>query len=505
VKTHGPATARAKACGTIATLDDCLCEPHPAGDFALATKQQFSPEKPALPVGAFRPEDTEKDDGLKAGTKRGSRRVASFSGAVLALAAVLPALCAPEGAFAAKPRPDDDSLPMHFSIAAAGKDCPGCVVINASGEIVDDTARDFAAFLSRSRLDGVLPPEPETGTAAPADGPKVIVAFESVGGKVQSALIIGRRIRKAGWTTVIGQAYVSKGRTLFTDAGCYSACTMVMLGGVNRFIIPGSKVGIHQFSPQFSDGETFDAQEMSQIVRDYGREVVSVYDFVHAMGVNEDFFLATLRTPFNSLDVLPVSQWVSTGVATVALPDTDSDVPVTALLDAVSEPGRIAPPTTVIALAAPKPPFAPPFAPTRTPTGTWTVSRADGKPASAQFVSDDLRVSLACTDKKTARLDLSFKDLAPLDLERMRAAAFSAKTLKFADHRVSIDDIGLPAQGEQSLVAEVAIKDVEAIPTDETFLLAVLDKAGEPVGRSTRIPTAGIGKALTDAMSACGA
>ena len=41
---------------------------------------------------------------------------------------------------------DIDSLPMHFSIVASGKDCPGCVIINASGEIVDDTSRDFCGL-----------------------------------------------------------------------------------------------------------------------------------------------------------------------------------------------------------------------------------------------------------------------------------------------------------------------------------------------------------------------
>ncbi|MDQ0395154.1 hypothetical protein [Labrys monachus] len=384
---------------------------------------------------------------------------------------------------------------MHFSIAASGKDCPGCVIVNASGEIVDDTSRDFADFVSQNRLDGVLPPEP-----AASGAPKVIIAFESVGGKVQSALIIGRRIRKAGWITVVGQAYVTREGTFLTDAGCYSACTMVMLGGVDRLAVPGSKIGVHQFSPQFGDGETFDAQEMSQIVRDYGREVVSVYDFVRTMGVDQDFFLATLRTPFNSLDVLPESQWVSTGIATAVLPRTSGDVPVGAVLDAAAHAGS--PALTVTATPAVA---RPPLAPDRVSTGAWTVSRAEGKAASAQFTSDDLRLSLACTDKTTARLDLSFKDLAPLDLERLRAAAFSAKTLKFADRRLSIDDIGAPAHGEQSLAAQVDIRDVEAIPASDAFTLAVLNKAGEPVGRATTVPTAGIGKAILDAMSACGA
>jgi hypothetical protein len=403
---------------------------------------------------------------------------------------------------------DIDSLPMHFSIVASGKDCPGCVIINASGEIVDDTSRDFAAFVSQKRLDGVLPPESNIGETASAGTPKVIIAFESVGGKVQSALIIGRRIRKSGWITVVGQAHLAKRKATFVAAGCYSACTMVMLGGTNRFVIPGSKVGIHQFSPQFGDGETFDAQEMNQIVRDYGREVVSVYDFVRAMGVNEDFFLATLRTPFNSLDVLPSSQWISTGVATAVLPDTTDDTPIAAILEAAGrtdQTASIATPVPSATITNPPPQTVAVADPTAAEAGIWTVAHTASGPASAQFANNDLRVSLVCEGNKTARLDLSFRDLAPVDLERMRAAAFSAKMLKVAGTQVPIDSVASPTQGEQSIAALVDISEIKAMPASNAITFAVLNKAGEPVGRASTIPTTGVARAIVDAMAACGA
>lgn len=427
------------------------------------------------------------------GRKRGSRSAALLSAAVAILAVP----------FADVARADEDALPMHFSIVASGKTCPGCVVINASGQIVDETSRGYAAFLSQNRLNGTLPPEPVDGQTPAAGMPKVIVAFESIGGKVQSALIIGRRIRKAGWTTVIGQARIEKGQPVFDSAGCYSACTMVMLGGTSRFVVPGSKVGVHQFSPQFNDGETFDAQEMGQIVRDYGREVVSVYDFVHAMGVSEDFFTTTLRTPFNSLDVLPSSQWISTGVATALLPDDDARVTPATLLDATGQSdltASIAKPS--VGIKAPSPAFVAAPLPA---DGSWTVTHVAGAPAAAEFASSEVKVSLVCRDDKTARLDLSFKDLTPQDIERLRAAAFSAKALKIAGRSVAIDSVASPENGEQSVAALLAIKDVKDFPSSNALTFAVLNKAGEPVGRANSVPTAGVAKAIGDAMAACGA
>ena len=395
-------------------------------------------------------------------------------------------------------RAGDDSQPMHFSIVASGKSCPGCVVINASGQVVDETSRNFSVFLSQNRLSGVLPAEPVDGQLPPADAPKVIVAFESIGGKVQPALIMGRRIRKAGWMTVIGQARLQRGQAVFDQAGCFSACTMVMLGGTARFVVPGSKVGVHQFSPQFTDGESFDAREMGQIVRDYGREVVSVYDFVKNMGVNEAFFTTTLRTPFNSLDVLPESQWIPTGVATALLPASDEPVTTLSLLGGAND-------KPMAAIAKPSVGLKTSPGTLAASHGRWTLIQTAGLPATAEFASEQFRVALACRDNKTARLELSFKALAPLDLERMRAAAVSARSLKIAGRQIAIDSVEAAGNGEQSVAALLAAKDVKDLPRSGSLTVAVINKAGEPVGRSEAIPTEGASKTLDDAMAACGA
>lgn len=62
-----------------------------------------------------------------------------------------------------------------------------------------------------------------------------LVALESPGGNVLSALRIGERIRLRGWN-----AWVTR--------SCYSACALAWLGGAHRVMSPEAKVGFHAAS-----------------------------------------------------------------------------------------------------------------------------------------------------------------------------------------------------------------------------------------------------------------
>src|SRR5205807_7264876 len=77
----------------------------------------------------------------------------------------------------------DDTAPMSFAIVTSGSDCAGCVVINARGEIMDETARQFAVFIAENRLKGLLPQDGHrkgiSGVPKPQTSPRVMVAFES--------------------------------------------------------------------------------------------------------------------------------------------------------------------------------------------------------------------------------------------------------------------------------------------------------------------------------------
>lgn len=404
------------------------------------------------------------------------------------------------GALGAWPAWADDVNPMAFTIVAGTDKCPGCIAINASGEITDDTSHEFAVFLAQNRLKGTLPKEVRKGEAPPADAPRVIVGFESIGGKVLPALVIGRRLRELGWTTIVGQAVQRDNGVVFESAGCYSACSMVMLGGVERFVVPGSKAGIHQFSPQFGDDENFNATEMNQIVRDYGRQVVNFYDYVQDMDVNIDFFISTMRTPFASMDVMAPARWMTTGFATGVLPGND-ETPVADIMAAGKAPTAVSKkPAPVVET----PKHAALDEPAAVTTASWTVTHPASGPAAALFADANVRVSVACTaEDSMAKLDLVFKDLDPVDLERIRAAAFATRKLKFADQELAIAKVSTAGRGEQGVAALIDIGNLKRLPADETLSFAVLGRDGNPAGRTASFPASGAAKAIGDAVARC--
>jgi hypothetical protein len=401
---------------------------------------------------------------------------------------------------------DDEAKPLAFTIVAAGKDCPGCVVINARGEVTDDSSRDFALFVAEGRLKGILPKEPRRGATRDVNAPRVIVAFESIGGKVVPGLVIGRRIRRLGWTTIVGQGRLTEKGVLFEPAGCYSACSMMMLGGVERFVAPGSKPGVHQFSPQFKDEETFSASDMNAIVRDYARQVVGVYDYVQEMGVDIGFFIATLRTPFNSMDVLSQDRWIKLGLATNLLPDGD-ETPIVAVLDAGRAKEAFPLPKVAHADTAELPVDAQPVAASSSAPasdGAWIVRRGEGGSLDARFSDNSISLSLACVRPDAAKLELIFKALDPINLEHIRAAAFATKRLGLGGREIAIAAVAAPGRGEQGVEALLDTRDLKALQDADALTVAVLDRSGRPAAHVASVSGAGAAKAISDAMARCG-
>jgi hypothetical protein len=407
-------------------------------------------------------------------------------------------------ALAQSPARAADEVGMTFSIVAAGDDCPNCVVINASGEITDTTSRDFALFLAESRLKGLLPKEARKKQATAATGPKVVMGLDSIGGKVIPALVIGRRVRQLGWTTVVGQASRTKEGLRFEASGCYSACSMMMLGGVERYVVPGSKPGVHQFSPQFKDEETFSAADMNVIVRDYARQVVGVYDYISEMGVDVSFFIATMRTPFTGMDVLAQERWTKLGLATAVLPGAP-EMNVAAILGRAVDPTP-RPGADTMARAKTLPPASTGSIGVieAADAGTWVVADSPAGHQAALFSDQRVSLSLACTQANEAMLELTFKALDPIDLEHLRAAAFSAKRLSFAERQIAISSVAAPRQGEQAVAAVLDMRDLKALQGADALTFAVLDRSGKPATHAASVTAVGAASAIANAMARCG-
>ncbi len=120
---------------------------------------------------------------------------------------------------------------------ACAPDCPEWIA--AEGAIAPGTASRFRAFLAK--LDRRRRP----------------ILILSGGGSVEDALDMGRVIRANGLAVAVARTVLAPGdssdpaqpvaaRALTTPAFCFSSCTLVLAGGVERYASPFAAVGVHQ-------------------------------------------------------------------------------------------------------------------------------------------------------------------------------------------------------------------------------------------------------------------
>jgi hypothetical protein len=117
---------------------------------------------------------------------------------------------------------------MTFETVSGPEACAARTCVLATGEIGEQSGEAFAAFLHANRIDrGAL------------------VILNSPGGDLMASLKMGNEIRGAGLATMVAAFDKSAGR--FADDGaCASACAYVFLGGVERSVGAGAKIGVHQ-------------------------------------------------------------------------------------------------------------------------------------------------------------------------------------------------------------------------------------------------------------------
>lgn len=124
------------------------------------------------------------------------------------------------------------AAPMRFDFTCFGNAVESCFVY-AEGEIGPDTDRAFAAFLESNTVEGNQ------------------IVLHSSGGNLGAGIRLGRLIREAGLTTIIGEAKRVEGSLsgyAWPTAGiCVSACAYAFLGGTTRRMREGSELGFHRF------------------------------------------------------------------------------------------------------------------------------------------------------------------------------------------------------------------------------------------------------------------
>jgi len=117
-----------------------------------------------------------------------------------------------------------------------------------------------------------------------------LVVVNGPGGRVGPAYQIARLIRTRGIDTRVGHR-------------CYSACTVMFLGGARRDIRPGAELGFHRLSfPGMDDAELADANRQLR-------------DFMVFVGqVSVPFVRQVMETPADSIWVPTVEELLEAGV-----------------------------------------------------------------------------------------------------------------------------------------------------------------------------------------------
>jgi hypothetical protein len=148
--------------------------------------------------------------------------------------------------------------------AACRPACP--VVIVADGEITDQTAQDFVAFVR--------------GTLQQAS-PRNVVLVNSPGGNVRGSIELGRVWRQLG--TVVIVARPTADGTGLAASRCFSACVFAIMGARKRLIPSQSRLAVHQmhtiqFERDIAEGGRVNRQLVGSnngehILRQYARSM----------------------------------------------------------------------------------------------------------------------------------------------------------------------------------------------------------------------------------------
>ncbi|MCQ0987379.1 COG3904 family protein [Jiella marina] len=189
------------------------------------------------------------------------------------------------------------AAPMTFEFVGNGGNCDQCEWIAATGVIEPDTAEKFAAQFGGTTF----------GT----------VVLDSPGGNLKAAVELGRLIRKSNLKTVVAASEVRPGTTFYEQkpGHCLSACAFTVLGGVERDVSPGSKVGVHQF---FNSEGLFDPTEKAYTPLDFSelqRISADILQYVVDMGAEAGFMTLVGRNAPRTMHILSEDELVDLRVS----------------------------------------------------------------------------------------------------------------------------------------------------------------------------------------------
>jgi hypothetical protein len=166
-----------------------------------------------------------------------------------------------------------EAAPMKFQILDYG--CPEecSKVLFGDGDIAYTSDQAFRSALRKA-------------------GPKTPVILNSRGGDLAGGLNLGHAFREAGISVGVAPG-----------GECFSACAYALFGGVNRLVLFGGTLGVHQFIEVGRDGKPSPTEkhEIDAIV-----EHLTLY--ARAMGVSPKVIHIARTTPYESIKILSPTQ-----------------------------------------------------------------------------------------------------------------------------------------------------------------------------------------------------
>ena len=236
--------------------------------------------------------------------------IGTLIGALSAAALFAAGVTTPAGA-------DNRTLPMRFELRTEGPTAQcglACATyVSAAGAISADSPRDFKKFMEAVKAQG----HDLTGAT---------VVMDSDGGSVLGAIALGREIRTARLSTMVGRVVdlADQPRSarvplakLSPYADCESMCAFVMLGGIKRTVPAEARVMVHQIwlgdRREDPTAANYSAEDLVLVQRDIGR----LARFTEDMGASMDLLDLALRIPpWEPLHVMSRDELTHTRLAT---------------------------------------------------------------------------------------------------------------------------------------------------------------------------------------------
>lgn len=167
------------------------------------------------------------------------------------------------------------------------------------------------------------------------------IILRSPGGNILAAIEIGYLLRAKGVDTAVGTTTVDgcspsrkgctpkapdgfyRGRVVTRESYCFSACPLILAGGVQRLANAASLVGVHQWSFELTEKDRKEAKAAGRKLPDKKNDLgwngiveKMITDYLSTMKVSETLINEMRKAPFTSIHMLNMKRRTALGLIT---------------------------------------------------------------------------------------------------------------------------------------------------------------------------------------------